>query len=137
MATIGKILLRTGGGLFAFLLVVSMVLGYSGSARLSTIGNTLLLLAVLVTVPLLLAGLVLYLIGRSQRPAPAIATVTGGGGTTPPTGPSAPPAASHSVALSHKITDLDALREAGSITDEEHQALRQRAMDAFARGLDT
>jgi hypothetical protein len=62
----GRLLIKIAAFVFVPALLVAMALGYSGSAQLAGIGNTLLLLAILPCLPLAVVGAVMWLAGRSQ-----------------------------------------------------------------------
>jgi lincosamide nucleotidyltransferase A/C/D/E len=62
----GKLLIKIAAFVFVPALLVAIALGYSGSAQLAGIGNTLLLLAMLLCLPIAVVGAVMWLAGRSQ-----------------------------------------------------------------------
>lgn len=66
MLSTGKLLIKIAAFVFVPALVVTMALAYSGSAQLAGIGNTLLLLAMLLCLPIAVVGAVMWLAGRSQ-----------------------------------------------------------------------
>ena len=66
MLSTGNLLIKIAAFVFVPALLVAMALGYSGSAQLAGIGNTLLLLAILPCLPLAVVGAVMWLAGRSQ-----------------------------------------------------------------------
>jgi hypothetical protein len=57
-----KMLMRSAGVACAVGLVVSLALGYSGNARLVSVGNTLFAFAILGTLVLVVAEVVIWLI---------------------------------------------------------------------------
>lgn len=66
MLSTGKLLVKIAAIVFVPALLIAMALGYSGSAQLAGIGNTLLLLAMLLCLPIAVVGAVMWLAGRSQ-----------------------------------------------------------------------
>jgi hypothetical protein len=62
----GKLLIKIAGFIFAPIFLVTMVLGYSGSAHLAAAGNTILLLAMLLCLPLAVVGAAMWFVGRRQ-----------------------------------------------------------------------
>jgi ABC-type transporter Mla maintaining outer membrane lipid asymmetry permease subunit MlaE len=59
-----KMVMRSGGIVFAVGFVISMLLGYSGSSRLASVGNSLLLLTLLGALVLLAVGAIIWLSTR-------------------------------------------------------------------------
>ena len=62
----GKTLMKVAGWVFLPILILTMVLGYSGNADLARVGNSILVLAVPSCGLLLLVGFVLWISGRSS-----------------------------------------------------------------------
>jgi hypothetical protein len=62
----GKLLIKIAAFGFVPAFLVALALGYSGSAQLAGIGNTLLLLAMLPCLPIAVVGAIMWLAGRSQ-----------------------------------------------------------------------
>ncbi|WP_435744851.1 hypothetical protein [Nocardioides sp. SYSU DS0663] len=62
-----KVLLRVALVVALALGVPSMVLGYSGNQGLASIGNVLLLLALLLALPIAAAGVIVRVARRSRR----------------------------------------------------------------------
>jgi hypothetical protein len=61
----GKGLMLVAGGSLGLGLVVATLLGYSGDPHLAGLGNLILVMVLLVCLPVLLAGYVLWDLGRS------------------------------------------------------------------------
>ena len=59
-----KMVMRSGGVVFAVELVISMFLGYSGTPRLASVGNVVLLFTFLAALAVLAVGVLIWLITR-------------------------------------------------------------------------